>query len=73
MNLMAIFNPVVLSRFPQNLIDIGQVQKFWGLMGESGNISKNQMHADAWGIRKLISHTLRSLRLARIPRERRLH
>ncbi len=41
-------------------------------MGE-GSISKTQIHADAWGVRKLISHTLRSLRLARIPRELRLH
>ena len=26
------------------------------------------MHADAWGVRKLMSHCLRSLRLGRAPR-----
>ena len=31
------------------------------------------IQADAWGVRKLISHTLRSLRLSREPRELRMH
>lgn len=37
--------------------------------GYSNTPSKVAVNADAWGIRKLISHTLRSLRLAREPRE----
>lgn len=49
----------------------GQVKAFWSLMSVGGlekKPSKLQMHADAWGIRKLISHALRTLRLARAPR-----
>ena len=35
---------------------------------KNGKESKTQDYADAWGIRKLISHCLRNLRLDRIPR-----
>lgn len=49
-----------------------QVQRFWVLMAVQGmelKPSKVVVHADAWGIRKLISHALRTLRLQRAPRE----
>ena len=39
------------------------------LGGLEAKPSKLQIHADAWGVRKLISHALRSLRLAREPRD----
>lgn len=35
--------------------------------------TKVKLHADAWGVRKLISHSLRSLRLSREPRELSMH
>ena len=50
-----------------------QVQQFWKLMEitgiEGAKPSKVTMHADAWGIRKLTSYALRSLRLQRVARE----
>lgn len=36
---------------------------------EGAKPSKVTMHADAWGIRKLTSYALRSLRLQRVARE----
>lgn len=35
--------------------------------------AKNAQYADAWGIRKLISHCVRNLRIDRIPRVPRKH
>ena len=49
-----------------------QVTKFWHFMldddVERSGPSKTMMYADAWGIRKLISHALRNLRQDRSPR-----
>ena len=48
-----------------------QVKRFWTLMPLDGTANapgKIGMHADAWGVRKLMSHCLRSLRLGRVPR-----
>lgn len=48
-----------------------QVKRFWTLMALDGTANapgKIGMHADAWGVRKLMSHCLRSLRLGRVPR-----
>ena len=57
---------------------VWQVERFWrimeiGGMDAGGRPSKVIMHADAWGIRKLTSYVLRSLRLQRVAREPRLH
>ena len=38
------------------------------LDGTANAPGKIGMHADAWGVRKLMSHCLRSLRLGRVPR-----
>ena len=47
-----------------------EVKKFWDMMVEDGRTypSKTQLCADAWGIRKLMSHALRNLRQDRNPR-----
>lgn len=55
---------------------LNEVKKFWTMMKESGREvmpSKNQLYADAWGIRKLTTHTLRNLRQDRLPRALGLH
>ena len=67
--------PILISH-DSIYIQLGQVKKFWRLMVVSGVDSlptKVKLHADAWGVRKLISHSLRSLRLSREPRELSMH
>ena len=46
------------------------MKKLWDLMVEEGKAypTKTQLCADAWGIRKLMSHALRNLRQDRNPR-----
>lgn len=52
-----------------------QVKAFWKLLfcddlaAMPGKVSR---HADAWGVRKMLSHIFRQMRLARQPRDPRL-
>lgn len=46
-----------------------KVKAFWSLMSPTDMPGKISRHASAWGLRKLMSHVLRALRLARAPRE----
>ena len=52
-----------------------EVVKFWAIMADGGDNSPKdtEMHGDAWGVKKLISHTLRNLRQDRSPRALWLH
>ena len=49
-----------------------QVKAFWSLIYADdpahmpGKVSR---HADAWGVRKMLSHIFRNMRLARLPRD----
>ena len=55
-----------------------QVKEFWKIMLDGPEDvsspngmkmpSKTHIYADAWGIRKLISHSLRNLRMDRLPK-----
>ena len=50
-----------------------EVKKFWEIYGdEQCQPGKVTIHADSWGIRKLLSHVFRQMRLSRQPRDFRL-
>ena len=46
------------------------MKKFWSLMATDDEPAPGKigMHADAWGVRRLLTHVLRALRLGRKPR-----
>ena len=49
---------------------VAEVQNFWKtfMPGEGNGPSKLQMHAEAWGLKKLISYTLRRLKTGQVAR-----
>ena len=52
-----------------------KVQEFWRVVSGTAYEmpSKLQIHAESWGLRKLISHVLRRLKMGHIPRVFQLH
>lgn len=65
-------HPIVYGTGIENHIPIPQVTKFWRFMLQDDFLrdgpSKTKIYADAWGIKKLMSHALRNLRQDRSPR-----